>query len=805
MLSDAVGNFGSVNASFETPLCRSFDIKRKLSKLKKPRLFLISGALYALGGILLMLGIAMNIAGGMNGIATVCYLLSVMFVTSAILITTVRQEKQHQRNNSKLQTLTLKIDDARHNQLEKTRSLDSGISANELSMGLATLRSAVITPSTVSGKLQRSSEISRTLGIALNVTLPKNSFVPLSREPVTVKVDLDRASRVEVYGVLSALMEKEEARTAVLYAQCFDASGRQIDFRILPSHSDTLGYFTYLGTNSTSTKFNAILDVPRSAVSLSIHFIKWAGYSELSNQLDVKIIEENPQWKAVRRAKDIRVAAILDEFSYNSFRYECNLLSLDPKNWREQIDSFQPDLFLCESAWSGQNSQVRPWKGKVYASTNFKGENRTELLKILAYCSEQGIPTAFWNKEDPSHYEDKVHDFIDTAIKFDHIFTTDLECVERYRQDYGHKSVHVLPFAVQPRMFNPIKRGGRSGAVTFAGGWYSNHEKRSEDMAMIFDAVLKSGRELKIYDRFWDSDDESHEFPDEYQKYLNPPVPNDAVAEVYKESEIGLTINTETDSPTMFARRIFELMACDTYVVSNYSKGVEEFFGENVLFLDRETDGLLKLTSDKIIETRRENLNNVLANHTYENRFEKILQTVNIEHDPSELGTSLVVLISNIEALETVWEKLQRIRDKELAVRSIVITGDVQPTDYARSLTEFNTRGIRLSYLPALGSDENAVSQVVGDSPDALILHSDYFMEKQIEGFSLKEARMHSKYIDLPIVSGSMSTTADPDDCPRVIFTVVDVISRQGFVSRSRSLEFVKDLASGSVFKAYLV
>ena len=55
--------------------------------------------------------------------------------------------------------------------------------------------------------------------------------------------------------------------------------------------------------------------------------------------------------------------------------------------------------------------------------------------------------------------------------------------------------------------------------------------------------------------------------------------------EVYKESEFGLNFNTVTDSNTMFARRVFELMASNTVVLSNYSKGVYRLFKDNVLYM----------------------------------------------------------------------------------------------------------------------------------------------------------------------------------------------------------------------------
>lgn len=357
---------------------------------------------------------------------------------------------------------------------------------------------------------------------------------------------------------------------------------------------------------------------------------------------DVACVEKYPT--------DIVVAAILDEFSYNSFKYECDLFVVEPDNWRTQFDKKKPDLFFCESAWSGSDSVRRPWKGKIYASKNFKNENRTELLKILEYCKLNKIPTFFWNKEDPTHYPDRVHDFVKTAILFDIVFTSAEECVEKYKKDYGIERVYSLPFATQPKLFNPIEMAtGRANEVIFAGSWYAQHPERCKEMIQILDAVLQSSYGLKFYDRQFNNQDSNHEIPQKYQQYVYPSVPHTEIASVYKSSIFGLNINTVTDSKTMFARRVFELMSSNTLVLSNYSVGVDEMFGENVIFLDRSPESLQNLTEEKIQEIRERNLDLVLSHHTYRDRFEYILQTIGVQFKSEKQSVTLVIMVENHE------------------------------------------------------------------------------------------------------------------------------------------------------------
>ena len=330
--------------------------------------------------------------------------------------------------------------------------------------------------------------------------------------------------------------------------------------------------------------------------------------------------------RPARTARSMCVAAVLDEFSFNCFAPECNLLAVTPEDWRQVFSQNKIDLFLCESAWAGNDSVKRPWRGRVYASRNFTKENRTPLLEILEYCNSCRIPTVFWNKEDPSHYEDQVHNFVATAKLFDHVFTTAVECVSRYKQEHGCPSVHVLPFATQPKLFSPIQTIPRSQEIVFAGSWYAQHPDRCVEMNAILQKFLDDGHELCIYDRHYGDSDPNHIWPEAFRPYTRPAVTHDQIAEVYKQSDYGLNINTATTSYTMFARRVFELMSCNTLVLTNTAAGVEEMFADVVVMVDGERSLDLADADQK----RAAALVRVLRHHTYRNRLEKIFRTVGL-------------------------------------------------------------------------------------------------------------------------------------------------------------------------------
>src|SRR5690554_1881071 len=134
----------------------------------------------------------------------------------------------------------------------------------------------------------------------------------------------------------------------------------------------------------------------------------------------------------------------MDEFTYTSYAPTADLQQLTPEHWNDELESFQPELLFIESAWRGKDDL---WGSKV-------GHNSAELQGIVDWCKKRKIPTLFWNKEDPVHFQT----FINTARQFDFVFTTDFDCVSRYKGVLGHNKVYFLPFACQPLVHNPLEK-----------------------------------------------------------------------------------------------------------------------------------------------------------------------------------------------------------------------------------------------------------------------------------------------------------------------------------------------------------
>lgn len=725
--------------------------------MRKPATFKLELVLLATGG--LFSALAMVFVGSSHSlVAKFLFVVGIVALTSGVLVHFVRQERQNQRVNRSSQNVAKSIKDM--NRAAPLANLHMAQSAVDFkrsdskdfgSNQIIRKNRERISDSMVETKYQ----------ILLDPSCAKSTNFSLQNSRFSFQLPIEDALEANITFRISSDNGFSGEKVGLATFSVFDENGQEIDHPLREIKSESYGYASYLTLNGRDSSQSVLLSLPRSARLLSVQIMPWEGQAVIQNEVLLGVFSINPNWKRIRNARDLKVACILDEFSYNSFKFECNLLPLSRKNWKAELDDFQPDFFFCESAWSGADSKERPWMGHVYASENFDYENRKELLGILSYCKDRNIPTVFWNKEDPSHFEDRKHDFVKTAALFDTVFTTDIECVDRYRNEYGLQNVDVLPFAVQPRLFNPINVGERSKEVVFAGSWYSNHVDRCRDMEEIFNVIESSGHRLKIYDRFYDSDDSSHDFPEAFQYAINPPVPNEEVAKVYKKSLFGLTINTETQSPTMFARRIFELMACNTLVLSNYSRGVEEFFGDNVFFLDKNPSALKELGEEDLDRIREENLTLVLSEHTYAQRFQTIARATGIEFNSDAEQVALVVCVSDLEVGHEVFDKLVRFSSWN-GPKTILISDQVEPLKYADALTAWNLSGVRVVSEKLVFEGKTTVTQLTGNSNKSLVISERDFLKGILGSDLATRLKLHGQYTDLPVAAIEMVKSGQP-------------------------------------------
>lgn len=357
-------------------------------------------------------------------------------------------------------------------------------------------------------------------------------------------------------------------------------------------------------------------------------------YNSKSMQFTSRIYNEAKYYKY------IKIAFICDEMTYKSFKDECNAVFLTPSNWLEVMNDFKPDIFFCESAWNGIEEYKDCWRGKIYKSKNIFFNNRKDIFNILDYCKRSKIKTVFWNKEDPIFFDNPKYNFSDTAMYFDYIFTTSSECVPKYKA-LGHKNVYTLMFGFSEKIFHPVNSNNKKNVVIFAGSWYADLSERCKDMLEVFKMVQDNNIQLKIYDRNYNTSNPLKVFPQEFSSIIYKNMPFEDLKNVYKEANFTININTIKDSETMFARRVFELMACNTCVISNDSVGMKKMFNKNVWFLGEDFE------LDSIKEICAENVQYVMENHTNRQRIKQIYDDIGIKY--TDDNKNLTIIYDNFD------------------------------------------------------------------------------------------------------------------------------------------------------------
>lgn len=315
--------------------------------------------------------------------------------------------------------------------------------------------------------------------------------------------------------------------------------------------------------------------------------------------------------------KGVKVACIMDEFTWKSYSPEANMIQLVPENYETQLNTFRPELIFVESAWRGVDNK---WTNCIHRIPD-------ELKGVLNWAKRNSVLTVFWNKEDPIHFDT----FKNVASLFDFIFTYDFNCVEKYKKITGKDNAFFLPMAVQPTMFNPIEKYDRKDAFCFAGSYYKRYVERTKDLDGYIKA-FPAYKNVEIYDRQFGKDDPNYMMPPEYAPYIKGNLPYDEIDKAYKGYTVSINLNSIKQANSI-ARRVFELLACNTVTVSNYSYGVVTGFGKLVITSDNADVILATLKNYENVpggldKFRLLGLRKVFSENTYEDRFAYICSKV---------------------------------------------------------------------------------------------------------------------------------------------------------------------------------
>lgn len=405
-------------------------------------------------------------------------------------------------------------------------------------------------------------------------------------------------------------------------------------------------------------------------------------------------------------------------------------MRFSPNDWKDVLEAEKPKSLFVESAWNGNSGS---WQYKIAKYPKHMGE---ELVELLSWAKNNGIPTVFWNKEDPPHYERFIH----SAKHFDYVFTSDANMIPKYKKDVGHTRIYPLPFAAQPMIHNPILKQPRNLNVCFAGTYYGDiFPERKRDMDVLLKPALDF--DLDIYDRQYGMvgyETSHYRFPEIYQNAIRGRIEYSEMVHAYKRYKVFLNVNSVKDSPTMFSRRVFELLASGTVVISTYSKGIEEVIGNDVvLFAETEDETRLhleKLLSDDYYWSRLSvnGIRRIMEYHTYNQRLSYIFEKCHLDFQPVPLPEiTILSKVQNTLDLKSIekFAVCQTYRNFEL----VLLNNGCSSGDVLSLKARLMTKGIKVNFTGYL---ENVIT-MIRNPFIAFISPQDYYFSNYLKDYAL--------------------------------------------------------------------
>ncbi|MEU7590401.1 glycosyltransferase [Micromonospora sp. NPDC049230] len=317
------------------------------------------------------------------------------------------------------------------------------------------------------------------------------------------------------------------------------------------------------------------------------------------------------------RRPELRVAAVLGERSRSALRYEFGVQPVSRDSWRAAVRSAPPHLLLIESSCPADGADgpfttdglLRPW-----------------VVDLLDHCRQHGVPTLFWNNDDPSGYES----FLPVARHFDWVFTVDASCARRYRADLGHERVGVLPFAIQPRIHNPV------GAFSDSVGDIAYVAPRHDVDTGFLSVAAGLGPHVLLLGEPGSRPALSPDLKDHVVSHVT----YDQLLSAYRRYRVFLQVDPVSDSTATLPPDLLEPLACGTPVISGSSPAGVALVGPGAVEVDSDGSSPRLLVKALLASTELRDrqavrgVRWVMREHTYADRVDDLLRTVGLHVSP---------------------------------------------------------------------------------------------------------------------------------------------------------------------------
>ena len=355
----------------------------------------------------------------------------------------------------------------------------------------------------------------------------------------------------------------------------------------------------------------------------------------------LKLLDNIPESNGSKYYKplDFTVGIVADSFLYENFIDTCNLKNLTPDNWFSVLPDL--DCVIVTSTWHGINNE---WTGL----SNPNSDICKKLKYLIEKTKETHCPVIFYSKEDPVNFKW----FKDYAQNADFIFTSSENSVCEYKKIYPNIPVDIMPFAISPKIHNPIGMSDcfSNNRVFFAGSWMTKYPKRTQSQKDLFDWISELAFDFDIADRNFQRYNIRYQYPFKYLSHVIGDFSYRDIAKLYKLYPWTINLNSITECNTMFARRVYDATVCGTLLLSNESIGMEKLFPE--VFVINNFDDLkhaFSISKEEFEIRRLCGIRRTFRLGTVYEKMEIMLNSVGINNTKKNKHKVGVILCSNIE------------------------------------------------------------------------------------------------------------------------------------------------------------
>jgi spore maturation protein CgeB len=246
----------------------------------------------------------------------------------------------------------------------------------------------------------------------------------------------------------------------------------------------------------------------------------------------------------------------------------------------------------------------------------------------------KGIRTAIWLPDDPYHSDQTIQ----LAPHYDYVFTLEQSCVQLYK-DHGCKTVHHLPFAVNPEFtrYREVDTAYTSD-ICFIGSAFWNRVALFDELADYL-----SGKNFKIIGWWWDRMQNYEKLKNKIHGFWLSP---EETAKHYSGAKIVINMHRSAEDASHNRNskqipansvnpRLFEISACATLqlvderpeLANLYTPGVDIVSFQSADDLRNKIEYYLTHEEERR-EIVRKSLFRTVNEHTYRNRLSRLLELV---------------------------------------------------------------------------------------------------------------------------------------------------------------------------------